>query len=619
MAIGSVGSSTGAVLLDRTTITGPICDEMPNIVVYEIVRSYRIDASKLLADYLTYRQPTVETYNNYPKVSTSWPFPPSDYGRIALYVNDDFGLQWKLSALEIAYNWIMRGPGLPTATMLRESLERGDSLGNPLPERPRRLCGTILYRWCRRLEIATDANTELIDMHYRCLAAVSKVSLVRSLFFDLVERSTNDALVSSLGSLMDSESSGADGPRRTLDVDEIRRTIPMLRSMGCDSRYEPHTSETSIAAAVVQHNFDLTWSERPLRDYYRMVNGLPLSDRLVETIYGLCPSAYRPSDTFNPSLPFECYLPHNLARMAREEGLDVHGEREIYDQLSYLSLVDNFHLGLQPGLTTLESNLHETDFTDDRESIPVCYGSRSSKMVVYSLSELVQLFRHNRTFVNPAGGTFTVEAIERLKLLSRVSVGEEWRELTAAIGEVEILNGEGVEYRRRLLDSYLNAGPEKMGAIVKVLGKLQEVAMYMRSWKGPPAPFPVRQAPPDYNQDAVDARVAQGLHEMYKLIESGRNLPDRSPAISPTMELSDLLDLPLLTSRDGTFIRSTCSSEGLTIRDRLTIMASSFKESIGTQSCIRLSSNWLASSAYCYLSVIGARPDYQIADLTHIS
>jgi len=67
-----------------------------------------------------------------------------------------------------------------------------------------------------------------------------------------------------------------------------------------------------------------------------------------------------------------------------------------------------------------------------------------------------------------------------------------------------------------------------------------------------------------------------------------------------------------------TFKESTDSDEGYTIWERISIVKKG-ETNTNSCSCIRLSSNWLCSSAYYYMLAIGMPPPFTIANLAKIS
>ena len=89
--------------------------------------------------------------------------------------------------------------------------------------------------------------------------------------------------------------------------------------------------------------------------------------------------------------------------------------------------------------------------------------------------------------------------------------------------------------------------------------------------------------------------------------------------ISPEKSLSELiLGLPLLKYADGKYIPIRSTKEGTSIRERLEIVKKGDEHPDYT-SCIRLTSNILAVTAYRIMEVLGLPPKFDIRSLRSIS
>jgi len=390
-----------------------------------------------------------------------------------------------------------------------------------------------------------------------------------------------------------------------------------MRRASIDHTFEPSTHEEAIAAAVIVHDCDLTWSNVPLLDYCRVARGDGLSNPLINSMFTNDRHVLQPSFSFNPSLPITAYTPGSLEAMASRIGLASMTTDLYYNELTMDALTDTFRLGLHPRLSTLDSHLGSVNFDEEPEFQPICYGSYSSNMVVYELEELCQLFENNHNFNNPAGGRFDIQAIQRLKLICRTGNRFNahfslWGRLAAAIETVEQLEGSDEEEVGAFVRRYHASNEDQKGSMRNVMKQLQEAALYMRSWRGDPQPWPIEHAPPDYNQDAVDQRVADALHNMNTTTEQ-----DTANIFNGGDELQQLLQLPLFTYNDGKYVRSRNSESGLTISGRLEIVENGNNHD-NSQSCIRISSNILMTTSYRYLSLMGDKPPYRLENLRHI-
>jgi hypothetical protein len=125
----------------------------------------------------------------------------------------------------------------------------------------------------------------------------------------------------------------------------------------------------------------------------------------------------------------------------------------------------------------------------------------------------------------------------------------------------------------------------------------------MRGWEGE-GPYPIHTCLVR-SQGTIDILVSEKLSDIDRFTEEHEHIA------------SLILDLPLLLYREE-FIASVDESEGFTIRDRLDIVKMGENDS-SYNSCIRLSSNWLAASVYKINEALGIMPEFDIEMLREIS
>ena len=612
--MGNLCNTVREVALDRTSITGPISEDMPDLVLLEVARSGGISVHGNELD-LRQRNSIIATYQRQQLPRVELPVSKSGMSRVALYVNESRALTWRSSELLASFEWLYDHPYLPTSKLLERLVIHG--FGNPTPSANQRLCGTLLYAWCKRLNISTRRDTEMREMYEGILHTITDARVVRSIFYHNIAMDNCDLLITMLNS-QNLHNQGEEVAE--YHSAELVPIFEKLQRQNVGQSYEPTTSKEAVVAAVLLHNFDLTWSKMPILDYFRLQNQQPLSSTLVNKIFTIYPRAYRPSHTFNPALPLCAYSPGNISTIARKSLVQGMGNDEIYDGLVLDSMTDTFRNGLHPRITTLESHLGSTNFSEEPELKAISYGSLTNKMVAYEVGELCELFEHNRNFNNPAGGSFEPRAISQLKSICSRKLAKHgrngnnlWSRLQTAIEVVEHLqSGDEVE-TRELMQRYFTSTGEQRALIREVILKLQEAALYMRSWQGDPQPWPIRYAPPDYDQDEVDRRVADSLHQMHTAISQGNG-----QFTDGGWNLNELLKLPLLTWDGERFIRNRNSDHGMTIGGRLNIVQRGNAHE-NPNSCIRISSNVLMVTSYRYLSLMGATPDYNIRELQYIS
>jgi len=293
-----------------------------------------------------------------------------------------------------------------------------------------------------------------------------------------------------------------------------------------------------------------------------------------------------------------------------------------YELLSMAYVSNTFHVGPQEGMLNAETPFSLDSIIELDPHVVVCYGSKAAAreigLIAFRYAELAEQFHYAKNFANPmrstyphTGDIFEASAIRKLKVIANTAPPGESQEamierqrLANAILEVELFTDSNTQQYRVIYQAYVSADTSTKDRIREAITALFELAMFMRGWTGS-GNYPIREAPVD-NQDQVDIRVSQGISRFEELC---RNLGDVGTII---------LNLPLLQYRAGIFSSSTESNQGRTIEERIQIVRLGDTTN-NTNSCIRLTSNWLAASAYRYMQIIGISPPFDIELLRTIS
>jgi hypothetical protein len=234
--------------------------------------------------------------------------------------------------------------------------------------------------------------------------------------------------------------------------------------------------------------------------------------------------------------------------------------------------------------------------------------------------ELIQLFEVNQNFSSPFGSDsiFSSTSINKLKLIARspsgsnptVRISQETvqvrSQLLDAIESIEILSRNLDEPSRQLSFAYRISDPDTKRAIITALTNLLHLGMFMRGWSGS-GNYPIRIAEVPLSRDM---EVAVNVTDAIAKYESScRSLGKIGTQIN---------NLPLVLYKDSEYQVSTASYEGITIGERIQIVKGGDRIS-NVASCIRLSSNWLCSSAHKYMIAIGLSSPFDIFYLRHIA
>src|SRR3990167_2110354 len=364
----------------------------------------------------------------------------------------------------------------------------------------------------------------------------------------------------------------------------------------------PRTNQEAILLGV-QDRIDFSLAKYPLIEYYVYRSNpetyVPI-DLEFKRINEINPYRLKFSRYFNPSIPIDCYnwaqLNHFrslecIQRTDNTQDRDIL-RQEIYEKLCTIALCDNFYHLIQPEIQgTCTENTWE-EYSEVKPNLIVSYGVLSfsyehystNTMKGYTIPELSFIFRSTKNFIYPCTNVrFTDQSIEKLNKLcicmSNTDVPEdvkrEVRTLTQEIYRVKHhLEGLSDEISRWI---ELVSSHENKEDIISALGMLLDIGMYMRTWKGPPDPYPL-ESRHERDQDKVFELVNNAI---YRFTDTHDKLPEKIRFVQ----------LPLYLFERGNFIASTQSFEGLTIEDRINKVCKG-ESTPEMSSCIRMSSNF---------------------------
>lgn len=384
-------------------------------------------------------------------------------------------------------------------------------------------------------------------------------------------------------------------------------------------RLTPENATEAICLAAINYSIDLSCSLNPLVEYDYLVTN-PISyltqgplDAVLKRIWEINRSLIRLDMHFNPLIPPDMYSEDSIRRMAIFEGytdLDLRAESP-YSLLQTASYTENFHEGKHRFIQNSET-LEGDNMDEIPSSLIVCFGLLEHGVYAFRYRELTQTFKKERCFKNPIQRSlFSSKSIGKLKNICRlVHPGEEYScfqersQLLDCITYVEIINDEACVKIKELYEIYQMTGETGKNNIRTSINNLMDLGMYMRGWNGTNS-YPL-QLCLVFNQIEVDVKVTQAI-ALFE--ETCLNLGATGQII---------LNLPLLKYFNKTYIISNNDQEGTTIGARLAIVKGG-EDIDASFSCIRLSSNWICSTAYRVMEILGMIPSFQIDKLRHIS
>lgn len=612
--------------LSRINIIGNLHNEIPLCVLLEIADAHGIEFTeedtpdfydRLLESIRTTQIPSIDENK-------------IDWSLVARYVNSK--VTWNLKSLNEAYNFLQ--------SFIHRQAETPNlsDIGRQTPEKPRSINACVLYRLCLNNHLRTFRWTSLEQM----------VSLLSSLneSIDSLQRKVDIFLKSQLSkhdliNILSLSKSSISDPLVKISASELD-TLPFMRPnqeallMRCytslhqvktlQNLVTPKTIEGAISLAAILYNIDISRAKDPITEYLALkTEGKEKyrpSDPWMEHWYRQNTNMFDLTSVFNPGFPPIFYSNlHDLVKKYGNSSSEIL-RTNLYELLQMNYVENSFHLGPLPNMRSKQTLIS----LDNLEDIPygelLCYGPQEGPLYPVSIDELIDLFMANQNFTNPfeKDSIFSLHAIERLinliderskpifHLTLDVSTLRKRQRLFGIIRHIKATIANLDPISQQLVLNYQNSSTEKKSLIRNALYKLLYLGMYMRGWSGSGS-YPILSKdtiiPPD-RQGYVDIMVSKGIAAYEEAIFS---LSDVGSLIQ---------QLPLVRSREGTYVLSNNVNDGLTIGDRIKILKGG-DDSDNMASCIRLTSNWLCVSAHRYLKILGLPEPFSLNDLAHIS
>lgn len=652
-------------ILDRRFITGAIDDDVPSCVLIDIANGNGwINPEKyghgILMDNIMkgeenlYELKDVES-KDIMQIDKEMLRPHA--AKIASFVNCDKTISWSLSALHVAFLNIL------WVTSIERMAKKGlgvlcenISIGPLTPERPLSFNACMLYRLCKHFGIKTRPTMLISDMS-RGINLARDISLGKLI---VPKNALPKPFKSSnyVNFLLDMDNR----PARVEDYDPIiRGSFDVLCKFYDNlstntkmlSRISPSSHEEAVIIAALIHNVDISSSRVPSLELEHLAEAktyLPI-DRQFKDRFKRNPSYFSLKRTYcaplamvydnkalevfvrSETVPEEDYI--SLPEQSRER-------RDTLKNILFQTRISNtFYHGWHPDAVNSTTLIELEDLSDRNADIisTVSYGSAEcGGIIVYRTSELSDHFNSAKIFSNPTKITenFPSIAIRKLKLICRtISVARRpgntpifteeqkgnFRLLLEAISNVEAtmitLSTKAEDFKIAYEEITSESGKQM---VKKSLKNLLEMGMCMRGWKVscPESTFPlhaISTVTPVGRQSEVDDSVNYMIHE-FKDSLSALNKVNKSMSLK--IKALPLVCVQKSAEGKAEFKQSTTTNAGFTIWDRIGIVCQG-DVSNNTSACIRISSNWIVSSAYYYMLAIGMPRTFNIEELANIS
>lgn len=511
--------------------------------------------------------------------------------------------------------------------------------GSQTPENPFSINACILYKTCLHYHLNVNVRTTINQMAYAIRLLRNNIESVMRQAKLFVERDAKridliNILITSPHEIKDFDDMPVSEvidynviPKINESYDlflNIHNSLSDIRIL--QQKFEPTTHAGFVALAAINYSIDISKARNTSREYKLLQltggNGYDPGDKWIIYWYHRNPGMFDLSITFNPLFPVNYYNKTRLVDMAKYQGY-TDGDilnTDPYELLQLAHVSETFYQGEYPTMKSKETSINLEDVNDIPYGELLCYGQIEIVLRPISITELIDTFNANENFSSPfqCDTVFTPTVINKLKNILRLAIGpvpsialsQETIQLRATLLElinyIQLKTMSSDEPTRQFLTSYKNTDQKTKFLIKNTLGCLLNIGMAMRGWLGG-GDLPVSHAPvPPEKQGLVSIKVTEFIASFESMCRSLGKIG------------SQIKFLPIVLYKDGQYQISNDHNQGYTIEDRITIVKQGDKSG-NVASCIRLSSNWVCSSAHKYITSLGLPAPFDIFKLSYIS
>lgn len=558
--------------LDRRYITNKLSSSTPLVVLIEIADAHGIDydinSNTLGLDLLEIIQE--EPCND-----------DNNFSEIARYINKD--CVWSKSKLVNAYSF------LKTFYSQNLAFDSSIQIGSQTNEFPISYNNCMLYFFCNKHGITTNHQTTTENMKNSLNMMNENPEYIRKKLMMLISTADKNELVNLISHQLKNIP-------KTYDIAPAYNKLTCIKTL--QQLYVPTTNQEAIVCAALNYHIDLTKFLDPMEEYACMndIKKYIPRDKKLSFFYKKNPTFFNLKYIYNPIFDNSFYRNINVD----------------FNQLYSNSIMNNFHFGPIPGFIKSyegESDIFMEELKDCSFGEIFVFGvidqmSTYNNGNVILIDELIEHFKANKCFVSPFKNDeiMSEEVIDHLiKLITEteiLKIKEKQRELIQIINDIREYQNSLDRKTLKFRNKYYTSNKQDREKYIKILNQILYCGLYVRGWKGPGH---------DYSH-----AINSGTHDT-----SFEPIRDENYANS-LIELQDMIncqignyimDLPLVKLVDGKYQLPSTNKGGLTIRERLSIMMKgNMTENI--HSCVRLSSNYLCSSAHKYLCALEQAPPF---------
>lgn len=465
---------------------------------------------------------------------------------------------------------------------------------------------TMMYAYCSENGIRTNYNDTLNELAaYVRLSFANKHILLDTLITKL-------SLMDTFGLINVLKETKYCNNEDFVFSDSSKESIVKLKNS--DKIRTILTNEEAIIQSAKNYNIDISSSSTPSREFIEMSKGSnfkPITDNAFQSNYKLNPLYYDMTKYWKSDL--SClYDEKSLMKLLSSECVN---HNEISDPRHFLyeiTLTKNIYPGIIPEAKYTETFIYKTPFEEINTKHIISYGILHTKDLIAltpeEITKFLRIHKEFKDFINH-GEILSERILKKLILICKSFPHEQkYNELLDIIRDTKTL-GNVMNSKMKEFISYVknceNATKEQINLMFDNMFKL---AMYMRGWKED-KDYPLSASQCNKyaeNFDEIETRVALSIKN---LVEAINAMPDSMKMI--------IKSLPLIKfeEKDKNYYRNTNTDEGITFYERL-VFISTKPDSM--YSCLRLSSNFIASTSQYYNVLLNGKSYIDISKLEFI-
>jgi hypothetical protein len=518
--------------------------------------------------------------------------------------------------------------------------------GSQTPEYPTKCNACVLYHICKYYDIEMNSETPIYYMRNAILMLRKNTYSMVQTIQEQIHKETNKSTLINIYMKLNKKEF-LDPPtqypteediytkntqRPLISYDQMGRIFHSLHEVSIlQKNIVPSTNEGAISLAALLYKINISYAKNPIQEYTILKEStlglyVPADHWFSFWLYKQ-PILFSTNISFHPMFPIDFYVNNDLNKLLKYSGIKPNPGSTKEDKYSLLQLLyatDTFFENEMPFMKKRETIITCTSINSLEHGEILVYGTMETNFIPISIQEMMDCFSFHGYFYNPFtpqphDDTLSYTSIQKLKsiLSNKTCTKNVYRVYKSISKQVKLKRKQLLqliltieeklackdEHTDRLIEMILSENEETKEKIGLCFYSLLHIGLAMRGYSGEGV-YPVKNVPP-----VEDHMVALRTTTCIQNFEEACNkLPVYGEYI---------MNLPLVLYSGKTYYSSNSIQEGLSIKDRIEIIKRG-NDTTNTASCIRLSSNWICSSAVKYMNALDIKHDINISEMAYI-